>query len=304
MRDACIGVMLLVALAPCGVWAQSETAAAPEVTYKLDTVVAKVNDHLITHDQLCERMFRLYGQQAVGQMINELLIEDAARAQSIEVSDKDLDARYAEFKGGFATDADLEGWLRAQGMREGDLRAQLRLGMLQERVVVKARTLTVTQSEVEEFFTQNKDRLGTPEQLRLSHIVVPTEDEANEVVIALESGADFAKLAARKSRDSATKDKGGDIGYVAAGALAPQLQEAIASLEVGATTGVIATDAGFHVMKLMEKKPAVPAVLDKKLKDELTRGLLKAKVDAALPEVMRELAASAVISISGVAATP
>lgn len=283
--------------------AEGDTAST-HIEYKLANVVAKVNDHVITDDQLYQRMFRLQGAQVLGQMINELLIEDAAQSQNVEIPQKELDARFEELKGGFQSEEDFENWKRSQGLRDEDLKDQIKLGMLQERVIINARGLQVTEEEVKNFFDENKDRLGTPELFRCSHILVPTQAEADEVAIALEAGADFAKLASLKSQDAATKETGGDIGFVALAALAPELRQAVAELEVGAVSGVVSTNAGFHVIKLVEKTPAVAAEFDKAMKQEISQALLKSKVDAAMPEVMRELHENAKISISGVAGSP
>ncbi|MCU0613082.1 MAG: peptidyl-prolyl cis-trans isomerase, partial [Candidatus Eisenbacteria bacterium] len=223
-----------VLAAPClfaQVTATGDTAGAA-AQYKLANVVARVNGHVITDDLLYQRLFRLHGAQVLGQMISEMLVEDEARAQSIEIPEKDLDARFAEFTHGFATPADLENWLRQQGLRREDVKAQLRLGMLQEGIVTHARGLSVTPEEVAAFFEQNKDRLGTPEHYRLRHILLASQAEAEEALIALQAGADFAKLAALKSQDAATKDAGGDLGFLTLAALAPELQQALAELPV------------------------------------------------------------------------
>jgi len=306
-RASIVSAILLVSVVSSAAVAQveaKEDTAATKVEYKLANVVAKVNDRVVTDDQLYQRLFRLYGAQVLGQIVNEMLIEDAAQTQHVDIPANELDARYGEFKGGFPGQADFENWMRSQGMREEDLKAQLKLGMLQERLIISTRDLSVNTEEVEAFFAENTDRLGVPEMFHLSHILVPTQAEADAVVIALEAGADFAKLATLKSQDPATKDKGGDIGFVALAALAPELQQAVSSLEVEATSGVVSSNAGFHVIKLVEKKAAVPTVLDKKMREELTKGIMKAKVDAAMPEVMQELHAAATISLSGVAGTP
>jgi foldase protein PrsA len=308
MRRATIVIAtLILTLASSMALAQGEAkedTSATKIEYKLANVVAKVNDRVITDDQLYQRLFKLYGAQVLGQMISEMLVEDEAEARGVSVSDKELAARLAELRTGFADTTEFSNWLVSQRLTTDDLMRQLRLGMLQEQVIVAARGLTVTPQEVDTFFTVNKERLGTPELFHCSHILVPTEAEAEEVVIALEAGADFAKLASLKSQDPATKDQGGDIGFVALAALAPELQQAVSSLEAGATSGVVASNAGFHTIKLMEKKAAVPAVLDKKMREELTKGILKAKVDAAMPELMRELQSKASISLSGVAGSP
>ncbi|MBN1423396.1 peptidyl-prolyl cis-trans isomerase [Candidatus Fermentibacteria bacterium] len=299
------GLMPLVV--PACVLAQGEAGEktdSPRIEYKLANVVAKVNDHVITDDQLYQRMFKTYGAQVLGQMISELLVQDEAASLNIQIKDQDLDARVSELTAGYSSPEEFDTWLASQRMTMDDVKAQVRLGMLQEKVIIEAREIGITTDEVDEFFEANKDQLGIPPQYHLRHILVPTEAEIQEVLVALQAGADFAKLAALKSHDAGSRDKGGDLGFVSLSALAPQLQEALAGVEQGEISPVAATDFGFHVLKVEEIKPAVPAVLDKKTRSDLEAFLLKSKVDAAMPEYMQALHAKATVSLSGVAKSP
>lgn len=298
------GLVLAVSSASLAQGDAGEQAASPRIEYKLANVVAKVNNHAITDDQLYQRLFTAHGAQVLGQMISELLVEDEAAARGILITDKDLDARVSELAAGFPSSEEFAGWLASQRLTPEDVKAQVRLGMLQEQVIIAARQITVTPKEVEEFFKANEERLATPEQYHLRHIVVPTEAEMQEVLVALEAGADFAKLAALKSRDEATKDSGGDLGFVPLSVLAPQLQEAVSGLKAGEVSPVVATDFGLHVITLEETKAAVPAVLDKKTRADLEAFLRKSEIDAAMPEFMKELHAKATVSFSGVAKGP
>src|SRR5690606_41800855 len=60
----------------------------------------------------------------------------------------------------------------------------------------------------------NKEQLGTPEQLKVRHILVETREVAEEILDALKAGADFAELARARSLDTASGLQGGEIGYI------------------------------------------------------------------------------------------
>jgi len=169
--------------------------------------------------------------------------------------------------------------------------------MLQEKLIVEAKGISVTEEEVEMFFEGNKENLGTPEQLRCSHILVETQAEAEEVLLALEAGADFAKLAALKSGDAESRERGGDIGFFQPGTIFPEFEQAAAALKIDETSGVVPTRAGFHVIKLTERKEAIPATLDKKTKADLHEFIRGQKIGAVLPEFMGELQTKASISV-------
>lgn len=111
----------------------------------------------------------------------------------------------------------------------------------------------VSEDQIKAFYEANKDKLKTPEMWRASHILVPTEDEANAILQALKGGAKFEDLAKEKSKD-ATATRGGDIGYFRSGQLVPDFEKATLALEVGQTSGVIHTKFGYHIIKLTDKK--------------------------------------------------
>lgn len=97
------------------------------------------------------------------------------------------------------------------------------------------------------------------EQACASHILVPTQDEAAEVVTELRSGGDFAALALEHSTDSASAQQGGSIGCVPAGAV-PSLDAALFSQPIGAVGDPVQTEFGFHVLRVDSR--AVPPLTD------------------------------------------
>ncbi|WP_201292347.1 peptidylprolyl isomerase, partial [Enterococcus gallinarum] len=113
--------------------------------------------------------------------------------------------------------------LMQAGMTEEDLSKQMR-----EQVKLKkllGDKVKVTDDEVKEIFEQNKESFATPEQVRASHILVETKEEADKIYKELQEGADFAAIAKEKNQD-ATKDKGGDLDFFGRGEMDPAFEEA------------------------------------------------------------------------------
>jgi hypothetical protein len=79
------------------------------------------------------------------------------------------------------------------------------------------------------------------------HILLEDEAAADEVVAALEGGADFATLAMERSTGPTGPD-GGDLGCAAATNYVPEFGEAVLSAEVGEFVGPVETQFGFHVI--------------------------------------------------------
>jgi len=121
-------------------------------------------------------------------------------------------------------------------------------------------TIEITEEDVEEFYDNNKDRYMTPEMMRVSHILVQSSVEANDIREQLKKGANFEDLARAKSVDPSAQD-GGDIGYFPKGQLMPAFDNACAQLDIGETSDVVKTKLGYHIIKLTDRKPPQPRPL-------------------------------------------
>ncbi len=88
--------------------------------------------------------------------------------------------------------------------------------------------------------------------IRVSHILVSTEAEARQILEKLKSGASFEQLAKQYSIDSATKDKGGDLGTFKRGELLKEIEDIVFNLDVGEFGGIAKTKLGYHILKRTE----------------------------------------------------
>lgn len=103
------------------------------------------------------------------------------------------------------------------------------------------------------------DALGeeTPriaEQANARHILVETEEEANDVLARLEAGEEFADLASELSTDPGSAAQGGELGFVPAGTFVPAIDEAVFSLPVGQISDPIETQFGWHIVEVLERE--------------------------------------------------
>ena len=116
-----------------------------------------------------------------------------------------------------------------------------------------------------------------------SHILVETEDEALEVIDALEGGADFAELA-QESSIGPSGPNGGQLGWFSAGMMVPDFEEAVFALESGDISGPVLTQFGWHVIMLNETRlQAAPDLED--VRAEVTETVRVARVDAYIAEL-------------------
>jgi peptidyl-prolyl cis-trans isomerase C len=123
-------------------------------------------------------------------------------------------------------------------------------------------SIEITDEEIIEFYNSNKDKYMTPEIMRVSHILVPTREEAESILKELYSGKrGFEEIARARSVDP-TAQRGGDVGYFPKGQLMPRFEEACAKLTVNEISGVVRTKLGYHIIKLTDRREPAPRPLE------------------------------------------
>ena len=133
----------------------------------------------------------------------------------------------------------------------------LNLWMEQEAKKIEKST---KESELKEFYEKNKKNFETPAELKASHILVKTEDEAKAIIKSLDGAkdvkAEFAKLAKEKSTGPSGAN-GGDLGWFPASKMVPEFSVAANKLAKGTfTKEPVKTQFGYHIIYLEDKKPA------------------------------------------------
>lgn len=114
--------------------------------------------------------------------------------------------------------------------------------------------------------------LGDVSQYRISHIVLSSEADAREVLARAKKGEPFDKLAREKSID-ASKSEGGSLGWLLPNQVMAAISNVMVNLDQGAVAAApIQTPAGWHVLKVDEKRPFKAPSLEQS-KDQIRQGL-------------------------------
>jgi peptidyl-prolyl cis-trans isomerase D len=113
-----------------------------------------------------------------------------------------------------------------------------------------AKDIQVNDDELFNFYEDEKERFTTEEERQAQHILVESKQQAEQIVTQLNSGADFAKLAATHSQDTGSKDAGGDLGFFTLGVMMPEFEAKVFSMKVGEVGAPVKTEFGYHVIKL------------------------------------------------------
>jgi peptidyl-prolyl cis-trans isomerase D len=129
--------------------------------------------------------------------------------------------------------------------------------------------VTVPEANIERAYNENIEQYSTPEQVRASHILLRTEgkDEAavkaraEDLVKQARAGADFAALATANSEDEGSAKNGGDLDYFGRGRMVPEFDQVVFTMESGQVSDPVKTQFGYHVIKLVDKRPGTMRTL-------------------------------------------
>ena len=262
-----------------------------------ERVIAKVNGETITNGDITQKLWWQHSAQALSDIIDErLLLEEAARLK-VGYDKKEAKKRFDNLAAGYKDKNEFEKSLKAVGWTPAGVQDLIKRQMLSRNVVIAAKKIKFTKSDIKNVFEQNKNRLGKSDSVKVRQIYLATKNDADDVYQVLAAGADFAKLSAIKSVDENLRSREGDIGEVTRGLLQPELEKEIFSLKPGQYTRPIATGNGFSLFKVESYKAGEPAKLTKKLKADLRTRLENQAVKQKLPELIGELRQKAKIEV-------
>ncbi len=259
-------------------------------------------------------------EQALSQKLNvlnelvdeQLLLTHASHSQ-IAVSEADVDKAVADRQTPYGKE-EFQKKLTEQGLSEGDLRQQIRRGLIIQKLLNKEviSRLKVTDEEISAYYEHNKSTFSVPETTyHLAQIEVTPGSSGNPrggdaasmqaaerkiaaLYMRVRAGEDFANLAQQYSDDPKTRPGGGDMGFMPASNLAAPVRKVIDSLKVGQFTGVMPLGNSFHIIKLLgREEPGQHPLSDPQVQANIRRGLMSEKqelLQAAYVEDLRNRA--------------
>ena len=194
---------------------------------------------------------------------------------NVSVSDQEVDAFYKEHQGEF---------MRPERLRVRYL--ELTPDHYRDRI-------DITDEQVAaEYQARKQMRENASSRRQVAHVLIAVNDDreeeaalarAREARQALESGEDFAKIAAEYSDDAATASNGGELGTVEPGDLPESLDKALEKLSVGDVSEPVVSDAGVHLLKLeSEQKVEMPPLAE--MRDQIVSDLSRAQAESMLSE--------------------
>jgi peptidyl-prolyl cis-trans isomerase C len=125
------------------------------------------------------------------------------------------------------------------------------------------------------------------DEVHVRHIQAPTKEAIDKIAAELKGGADFAVVASRRSTDAATRMEGGDLGYMKADEATPEFAKVIQTTPTGGISKPFETGAGWHVVKIDERRKELPPSLEQ-LREPIVQHLTRIQLSQLMKELQSE----------------
>ncbi|MBN1105040.1 MAG: peptidyl-prolyl cis-trans isomerase [Deltaproteobacteria bacterium] len=252
-----MSLLLSILLCGCGAYEKTEEKA-----------VLTVGTRAVTRDELKKDIIRAAAEMDIAsedwprlreslfqRRVEHYLILEYGREKGIAVSAEDLEAAVREIQGDYGK-ADFREVLLKRYIDFEEWKAGLKDRLL-IRKIMKAVSETippVTSEEIKAFYEEHEGEFRHPPMVKVMQVVTRSKGEAQEILKRLAGGECMEGLA-RKHSISPDGKGGGDMGWIAKGDLEEKMEKVIFSLPVGQSSPVVETSYGFHIFRVISKRP-------------------------------------------------
>jgi peptidyl-prolyl cis-trans isomerase SurA len=296
----------------------------------VDRIVAVVNQDIITLSEVekwispllvlenvrsedrLEKKEQIRGlrRKVLDQIIEDKLIEQEAKRSGVKVTAKEMESALDEIRQrNNATQEELEKALIKEGLTLDGYKKQIEKQLQRMKVLQwnLKKELKGGGTELQNFYQSNISRYRSTEMYRPRQILfrVPkgaTPEQVQEVkrkcqkvLERIHKGEDFGEMALLYSEDLSAKDHG-DLGYFKKGELLPSFEREALRLKAGEVSGIVRTDYGFHIIKLVERKGGEPLPFED-VKEKVLQDFQEDEMEKAFKQFISTLREKSVIEI-------
>ena len=172
----------------------------------------------------------------------------------------------------------------AIAMARRDLLSQLAMANL-------LKDITVSDEEAKSYYEENKENFAEQANAKAKHVLVDTEDKANEIKEEILSGAKSFEEAAKEYSTCPSSAKGGDLGSFGKGQMVKEFEEAVFNGELKQVIGPVKTQFGYHLIWVDEKNEGTIPDYEKiaeKVRSLMVNQKQKKTYDAKLAELRKK----------------
>ena len=235
-------------------------------------------------------------KQLIDIFIMRTLLADEISKKKIDVSNQEVKSAIDSIKASLPPNKKIDDFFKENKVTQEDIIFAVQVEKLRSMEI--GQKAKPTQKEISKFYNDNKEKLFVdPESVHVRHILVAVGKDDSDKVKAekkekienirkqLVAGGDFAELA-RKNSDCPSKEVGGDLNFIRRGQTVKPFEDAAFSQQKDAIGPVITTEYGYHIIQVLDRKPAkkialeavkdkISVYLDQKNKSEAFNAVLK-----------------------------
>jgi parvulin-like peptidyl-prolyl isomerase len=251
-------------------------AAQKSIPKPQGTIIAKVDNLYITAEQLDQEI------QNYNQMMDNPAARITTRQQKLAYLNEELVRRYLFYLDAKSRSVD-------QRPKVQEILNNLEINVLANQLMQdEIGNITVTSSEVEDFYKLYKDQYQQAEERKVREIATDSEQEAKDTLVELLKGADFAAMATQHSKAESAA-KGGDLGFIKRGKLGADFVafDEVAfsrSLAAGQASNIFKVKDRYYIIKVESVKGGQARPLSE-VWDEINKSVLFLKQQQKLQEI-------------------
>jgi peptidyl-prolyl cis-trans isomerase C len=208
-------------------------------------------------------------KEVLDNMIKLELLFQESQNNGITVEKEAVDSQIKLLKQKFSNDTEFKNFLSELNLSENALKLKIKKGMAIQKLIETqiAQKIKISDEESKVYYDTHPLLFKQPEQIKASHILIKVEPGADEIKKSeakqkikniqqqLNKGEDFAKLAKEFSGCN-SKNNGGDLGYFQRGQMVKPFEDVAFALKNEEVSDIVETQFGYHIIKVIDKKPA------------------------------------------------
>jgi foldase protein PrsA len=267
-----------------------------------EDVIATVNGIPITRKEFIEKLVLRYGWQNLRQAVDMMVVEEEAKRLGVSATDAEIDVEVEKvvqdhLLRNFGEDkVKAERFLYDNYFYDLDMfRKYVRDDCACQVLLHKVVLLRAGSDEKVKKLFEEKYGKERGEMVRARRIMTATEDEAKKILARIKAGENFEKIAeSQENIATNTRANGGDTGFFGKGDKYIALENAAFALPVGAISEPVKGAFGWHIIKVVEKRPA-GGVKFEEVKDVLVTEVAKKTELTLMRSIPQELGKKAVV---------
>ncbi|MBC8283251.1 MAG: peptidylprolyl isomerase [Nitrospinae bacterium] len=217
------------------------------------------------------------------------LVNQQGKKENLKIDKELIEKELKALRANYASEEEFNNALQARNINIEDIKKSMQIDINARQLLneqIKGE-INISDKEVEKYYEENKSKFQRPEAYHTRHILAAyfppealrnqtlkelqknkeyfariAEEKIDKVIDELKKGTDFKELAKTQSDDESSRETGGDLDFIYRGVFDASFDEAAGKLNPGEISGKIKTRFGFHVIQLIEKKPAELATFD------------------------------------------